>query len=1836
MNAFLKRLALSTLVLCAAFSSVFTTKALAFDKVEKDNEPNAVETAALSADAFVRRETCLNDGWRFRLGAGSDYGTDIDDSSWESVNLPHTWNALDGTDGNYDYKRGKGMYRKTVTVPADFAGKRIYIEFGGVNAVSTLYIDGTLVPFVREDGKTEETHNGGYTLFRYDITDKVTPGGTHVFAVCADNTSYPWLAPIDADFTFFGGIYRDVKLLAVPDVHFDLSDNGSEGLYIDAVKKSDTAKTGVWELTVKARLVNQSAEPKTVLLSAVAREPEKVEWLAQVPTERTPFDEDTMTGNALIAQDTETVTLSAGETYLYIKTFSVTDPRLWNGKSDPFRYEVLMTLSENGTILDEVSDKIGFRTYSVDPEKGFFLNGVSYPLRGVSKHQDFDGVGNAINVDMQNTDFGILYEIGANTVRLAHYPYVDYFYDLCDRYGLVVWAEVPFISYIGGTGEYGSFDSDRTKFVETVKTQLVELIRSQYNHPSIVFWSMQNEVDTPYNSVMLALMEKEIYPLTKSEDPYRLATFATFHEQGFSWKADVAALNFYPAWYGYETYHFTTVLKDYHKKYPSLGIGVSEYGAGGSLSQHAENPKRPQPFGDKFHPEEYQTFVHEEIAGQLCSGDLDFLWCTYVWNLFDFGSDKRAEGDRNGINDKGLVSYDRTTKKDAFYVYKAIWSDEAFVHLQRKRFIERDTPEILVKVSSNCDSLSLTVNGQPFGDVLKNDGTGRFTWSAVPLKLGENTISVTGTDKNGEVYTDTAVWTRVQSRNTAISSEILTVDDSKKTIVLRQTFTADKVSDYILAEHPQAVLSVLSSDKTQVITTGSVEPFMVLRVTAEDGETTADYRFIENNIGFGKTVTSGTKSYAALVNGKYDDAVNIEGAGLTKTLILDLQNDYHVNQLVVYPGNSQSTYALSVSRDGTNYTPTALTRTDSSSAVTLAVGDKTARFLRLEITSSASVLSLSEIEVYGWRFSGSTYTVNEANRRIITDTGLTQVPDAVFLETLGLIGNCTYEIVRDSSVFYLSDGDTLKITDAQGKAVLYTICTDVSHVTAHSTNVALGKPVTASDPGQSGRLPAYVTDGVIGAKDSDPRWQAKSGAYPQWLVVDLEDYYSVHSYELVTFAAIYKDRAYGYKLYGSVDGVNYTLLDDRSGNTDTSGVHTGSFAAADVRYVKLEITKSTKGSAGVIELSVYGSASDKTVTAIEARYDTMILAVGSREKAKWKLSPAFAPLPDDLVFASEDETVAFVTSAGTVIGKGVGQTTVTASSASLGLSAAISVTVSDKHVLSLGRPVSLQNNADQTAATPLGTVNDGSLSTRWQGKNAASAENPTYITIDLERICEIEALDASFFNPANRTHYYEISVSTDGQSFTQVVDNLKNSRYNVTTFTHTLTQNVKARYVRLGITGQSAGATPGVYEFTVYGEEADTPAEALTFAKDRLYMGVGDREILRYTVEPSGADTTTLVWESSNEKALTVENGVLTAVGVGGAQISVSTASGTRLAQIDVFVERLRNISVGKKVVAYDDYGVESEAGTGYQNTVENLTDGLVPSSNFNFPRWHVKDREPHYVVIDLEDVYAVEEISLYFFYYKSRAYGYKLSVSLDGETFTDVADRLDNTQSGIRTESFDEPVYARFVRLDVTAPVGLAGSTTGVYEISVYGKPANVPMIEKTSIRTTQPSGIRFAANVPLALKNLAQTEEIGFIVGRKDALAAKNEELTNLVFGKNGPEAGGYTPDGTKYVYGVAYNRADGTNKVYDNNGDKFGEVEEGVSEAITCVTYNIKDVKTELAVRTYIKIGETYCYSAPFTRSIWQTAQMLKEQYDRLSPEEQQLVDAILGTTGGENNG
>ena len=565
------------------------------------------------------------------------------------IDLPHTWNAVDGQDGNDDYFRGTCYYEKTVPKPEFADGERVYLQFHGVNASAKVILNGITVL----------THNNGYATFRTDVTDVLKEQNT--LLVEADNSKNEKVYPQVADFTFYGGIYRDVEFLIVHQTHFDLDYYGGPGIQVSTDIKGKTGFVKVRSYTNK-RTEELVKEGLSVYL--------------------TLFDAQ---GNiAGTAEGTDAV-------------IKVPEAHLWNGVKDPYLYKLTAQIRQKDLVLDEIETFCGIRTFSFDPDKGFFLNGVSYPLRGVSRHQDWKGIGNAISYSHMEKDMELIREVGANTIRLAHYQHHQHFYDLCDRYGMVVWAEIPYISAHMPHGRKNTF------------FQMRELIVQNYNHPCIVTWVISNEItisgkhrdDMLDNHHALQKFVKELDP----KRPTTLACYAMCHPfHPVSKITDLVAWNLYLGWYVPGLFLNDLFMKFYHWKYPKRCLGYSEYGAEGMPNLHSAKPKR----GD--HSEEYQAKYHEYMLE--CFERHPFLWSTYVWNMFDFAADARDQGGEPGMNHKGLVTFDRKIKKDSFYIYKAWWSSEPFVHLCGRRYKYRAENITDVTVYSNQEQVSLYNNGQ--------------------------------------------------------------------------------------------------------------------------------------------------------------------------------------------------------------------------------------------------------------------------------------------------------------------------------------------------------------------------------------------------------------------------------------------------------------------------------------------------------------------------------------------------------------------------------------------------------------------------------------------------------------------------------------------------------------------------------------------------------------------------------------------------------------------------------------------------------------------------------------------------------------------------------------------------------------------------------------------------------------------------------------------------------------------------------------------------------------------------------------------------------------------
>lgn len=686
----------------------------------------------------MRNTQAFTENWQFQyVGAQPSAVETLTD--FVPARLPHTWNNLDGQDGGNDYKRGAGVYKKTFTVHKN-EDKRYYLDFLGVNSVCDVTLN----------GKQLGQHRGGYTRFRFPVTDALLDGENTLF-VCADNSPFPDVNPLEADFTFFGGIYREVYFIETEKAHFCLSENGADGVWI--TYPNSPAIQAAAPVTVRTK-TSKSAVGKTLSVRIAVPS----EFCGCPFISETDFQPEKMisAGGETVAE--ASVSVENAQTEL---TLQIANPHLWNGRTDPFCYTVICELRDGETVLDRVEKQIGIRYFEIHPKKGFFLNGRSYPLRGVNRHQDRENMGNAITLREHDEDFSVLYEIGANAVRLAHYPHHPHFYDLCDRYGLLVWAEIPFVNHIGGVK--GSplptdtvlDESVTARQLENAVSQMTELIAQQGHRPSIFCWSMSNEVMREYADTAAKMMQT-LHETARALDGTRYTAMALNHTYGYRWQSDVKGCNIYPGWYVGKPTHFRYQVNYHIRGNHRVGVAVSEYGAGANVLHHTEHPKQPKDTTCAFHPEEWASIVHEHALRYFMSPHQNRVWGTFVWNLFDFAVDIRNEGEQPGRNDKGLVTYDRKIKKDAFYLYKAYWRKTPVTYITSRRFENRERKRITVKVYSNAEAVTLTVNGSVYKTKQAKHcrQANVFLFKGVPLQKGENTVTATG--KNG--VTDSVHW----------------------------------------------------------------------------------------------------------------------------------------------------------------------------------------------------------------------------------------------------------------------------------------------------------------------------------------------------------------------------------------------------------------------------------------------------------------------------------------------------------------------------------------------------------------------------------------------------------------------------------------------------------------------------------------------------------------------------------------------------------------------------------------------------------------------------------------------------------------------------------------------------------------------------------------------------------------------------------------------------------------------------------------------------------------------------------------------------------------------
>ena len=614
----------------------------------------------------------LNDNWAFLKGMAEV--TAVIPENAEMVTLPHTWNATDGQDGGNDYFRGTCCYMKIVAKSELPEGEQYYLEINGANSSADVYLN----------GKKLAHHDGGYSTWRVNITGDLAE--KNLLAVVVDNSPTEFVYPQTADFTFYGGLYRDVNIIAVNHTHFDLDYFGGRGIQITPVMDGAAAKVAIKTYVTGLQAGDHilykltDAEGQVVGLSTV--------------------------------EETSAV-------------FVIAEPHLWDGMKEPYLYTAEVSILRGEEVLDTVCAWFGCRSFEIDPQRGFILNGREYPLRGVSRHQDRKDIGNALLPEHHKEDMDLICELGANTIRLAHYQHDQYFYDLCDERGLVVWAEIPYISEHMPDGN------------ENTVTQMKELIVQNYNHPCIVVWGLSNEItmDGAKDQDMIN-NHHVLNDLVHEMDKTRPTTMACISMCGMDEEIvhipDVVSYNHYFGWYGGALEEYGPWFDKFHKKYPDTPIGCSEYGCE-ALNWHNSNPQS----GD--YTEEYQAVYHEALIRQLFTRP--YIWATHLWNMFDFGADARAEGGENGQNHKGLITIDRKYKKDAFYAYKAWLSDEPFVHLCGKRYVDRVEDVTKITVYSNQPEVEIFVNGESIG---KKKAEDHFFYFDVPNTGESKLVAVAG------------------------------------------------------------------------------------------------------------------------------------------------------------------------------------------------------------------------------------------------------------------------------------------------------------------------------------------------------------------------------------------------------------------------------------------------------------------------------------------------------------------------------------------------------------------------------------------------------------------------------------------------------------------------------------------------------------------------------------------------------------------------------------------------------------------------------------------------------------------------------------------------------------------------------------------------------------------------------------------------------------------------------------------------------------------------------------------------------------------------------------
>ena len=977
-------------------------------KYGKKERADYVLPLGRKGDILIRKD------WKFiRKDIEGAANAEYDDRKWKKVNLPHTWNNKDAQNGGGDYYRGIGWYRKKLMLDTKLEGKQLFLHFGAAGTVADVYVNGQHLG----------QHIGMAAAFRFDATPYLKVGEENSIAVKVNNAHSDDIPPLSGDWNFYGGLHREVYLIAVDPVHIDLLDYGSPGVYLTQKQVSKESA----EVAIKTTIVNDSKTNEKVIIKAKLLD---------------------ATGSEVL-EISEEQNIPSRQRYEFSKSLIVNNPHLWHGKKDPYLYKVRLEVSTENGSKDWVEEPLGLRSFYVDKEKGFFLNGASYPLRGVNRHGDWQNMGSAIHPADTKTDATFIEEIGANTVRVAHYQQPEYFYELLDSMGMVVWAEHSLVDDIGGS----------EAFKENTYNQMEELIRQNYNHPSIVMWSLANELGLRSKRDPNEYVEflTDLNEHTKAIDSTRLTVLASHKEANhpINFITDLISFNKYFGWYHGKFEEFPAFLDEFHQIAPQFPIGISEYGAGSSIHFHSDTPQMQD------HTEEWANLYHEAYIKAI--NERPYVWGSFVWNLFDFAVDKRDEGDQPGRNDKGLVTYDRKVKKDAFYLYKARWSEEPFVYITSRRWKNRRKPVTDVKVYSNLKEVELFLNGKSLG--IKKSEDHIFIWEKIELKtLSKNEVRISALDKGHQV-SDKVIWTHIKNAAVSPSPTITGIVEANKTIVnIPSNITAAHLGN-VLQLPAGASFQVQSPTGQAVNSNELIQAGMKVQFTSEDEANTASYTIQKGALSIGKSL----RASAELKDGQFGaeaapafhindgDEKTLWSAGaitFPQWILLDLGTNYYLKELEIkwleatktaiaeiIPGALQYTVEIS-NADNTafnnfnrEYRLVSDKRNNSEVERTVDKLNETGRYIKITIYNSEAkskvkmmnqqfpVIGMAEATLQGGLLFSDSYKVDYTNKTIsgISD----EIPPEEISEKIKAVEGYQIEWNKEKKEIIVSDGKWL-------------------------------------------------------------------------------------------------------------------------------------------------------------------------------------------------------------------------------------------------------------------------------------------------------------------------------------------------------------------------------------------------------------------------------------------------------------------------------------------------------------------------------------------------------------------------------------------------------------------------------------------------------------------------------------------------------------------------------------------------------------------------------------------------------------------------------------------